>query len=141
MATVVAASRAARVRIRITAGKAPTAAGRIGVKSAVLGSRNRINGVGVDVGFAPVRLQLQLFHFDFASHHVAVGKCENRRTPAIGIQFDAFDFFDRNRDVTEFGFNFEFADFNDLARQLSSCLLYTSPSPRDLSTSRMPSSA
>ena len=25
--------------------------------------------------------------------------------------------------------------------QLSSCLLYTSPSPRDLSTSRMPSSA
>ena len=27
------------------------------------------------------------------------------------------------------------------ARQLSDCLLYTSPSPRDLSTSRMPSSA
>ena len=26
-------------------------------------------------------------------------------------------------------------------RQLESCLLYTSPSPRDLSTSRMPSSA
>ena len=28
-----------------------------------------------------------------------------------------------------------------LAVQLESCLLYTSPSPRDLSTSRMPSSA
>ena len=27
------------------------------------------------------------------------------------------------------------------SRQCSSCLLYTSPSPRDLSTSRMPSSA
>ena len=27
------------------------------------------------------------------------------------------------------------------ARQLNACLLYTSPSPRDLSTSRMPSSA
>ena len=26
-------------------------------------------------------------------------------------------------------------------RQLNNCLLYTSPSPRDLSTSRMPSSA
>ena len=29
----------------------------------------------------------------------------------------------------------------ELKEQLSSCLLYTSPSPRDLSTSRMPSSA
>ena len=28
-----------------------------------------------------------------------------------------------------------------LARDLITCLLYTSPSPRDLSTSRMPSSA
>ena len=33
-------------------------------------------------------------------------------------------------------------DPNDAAPQLDySCLLYTSPSPRDLSTSRMPSSA
>ena len=29
----------------------------------------------------------------------------------------------------------------DLVRNLQPCLLYTSPSPRDLSTSRMPSSA
>ena len=29
----------------------------------------------------------------------------------------------------------------DLNNELSTCLLYTSPSPRDLSTSRMPSSA
>ena len=29
----------------------------------------------------------------------------------------------------------------DLIRQTYACLLYTSPSPRDLSTSRMPSSA
>ena len=29
----------------------------------------------------------------------------------------------------------------DLAEQVEICLLYTSPSPRDLSTSRMPSSA
>ena len=34
---------------------------------------------------------------------------------------------------------FEF--FENLTVQLNSCLLYTSPSPRDLSTSRMPSSA
>ena len=32
-------------------------------------------------------------------------------------------------------------DIKNLAYQLYSCLLYTSPSPRDLSTSRMPSSA
>ena len=30
---------------------------------------------------------------------------------------------------------------NDLKPSISTCLLYTSPSPRDLSTSRMPSSA
>ena len=33
------------------------------------------------------------------------------------------------------------ADGKKNKRQLNSCLLYTSPSPRDLSTSRMPSSA
>ena len=35
----------------------------------------------------------------------------------------------------------EVVNFSDLADRASSCLLYTSPSPRDLSTSRMPSSA
>ena len=30
---------------------------------------------------------------------------------------------------------------NDAVKKYMSCLLYTSPSPRDLSTSRMPSSA
>ena len=33
------------------------------------------------------------------------------------------------------------ASSEETARRLKSCLLYTSPSPRDLSTSRMPSSA
>ena len=39
--------------------------------------------------------------------------------------------------------NILFEDFPGLAKTLMSntCLLYTSPSPRDLSTSRMPSSA
>ena len=37
-----------------------------------------------------------------------------------------------------FGFNIFFSFIND---QYQYCLLYTSPSPRDLSTSRMPSSA
>ena len=32
-------------------------------------------------------------------------------------------------------------DGEELLRKLRNCLLYTSPSPRDLSTSRMPSSA
>ena len=40
-------------------------------------------------------------------------------------------------------FNREYSDVvtNFLIAQVKSCLLYTSPSPRDLSTSRMPSSA
>ena len=50
----------------------------------------------------------------------------------------------------EHGFNFPFqvgthGDDPEIAKELemslSPCLLYTSPSPRDLSTSRMPSSA
>ena len=32
-------------------------------------------------------------------------------------------------------------DYSIVADEFNSCLLYTSPSPRDLSTSRMPSSA
>ena len=43
--------------------------------------------------------------------------------------------------TTEDGYQFTLADgsaWNDL---IGTCLLYTSPSPRDLSTSRMPSSA
>ena len=35
----------------------------------------------------------------------------------------------------------EFAEHKTIAEKLNCCLLYTSPSPRDLSTSRMPSSA
>ena len=35
----------------------------------------------------------------------------------------------------------EYASTNDQSYILGTCLLYTSPSPRDLSTSRMPSSA
>ena len=40
-------------------------------------------------------------------------------------------------------FNKEFKEFKDnlFCYQCNICLLYTSPSPRDLSTSRMPSSA
>ena len=33
------------------------------------------------------------------------------------------------------------SELDEFEEELSSCLLYTSPSPRDLSTSRMPSSA
>ena len=36
---------------------------------------------------------------------------------------------------------FKFEDFMNDIQLLVGCLLYTSPSPRDLSTSRMPSSA
>ena len=36
---------------------------------------------------------------------------------------------------------FEFVVLSDLSGSTNTCLLYTSPSPRDLSTSRMPSSA
>ena len=36
---------------------------------------------------------------------------------------------------------FEVESLEDCSKNVNGCLLYTSPSPRDLSTSRMPSSA
>ena len=43
----------------------------------------------------------------------------------------------------DFDLHFDIWDLekNDFFKLFESCLLYTSPSPRDLSTSRMPSSA
>jgi len=43
--------------------------------------------------------------------------------------------------IRETTYDRENARLKKAARRLSFCLLYTSPSPRDLSTSRMPSSA
>ena len=49
-----------------------------------------------------------------------------------------FIILDEKREVVRIFLNHIYID---IANQVSSCLLYTSPSPRDLSTSRMPSSA
>ena len=49
------------------------------------------------------------------------------------------DYLESHRDQIIDGFEAENA--YDLKREDIDCLLYTSPSPRDLSTSRMPSSA
>ena len=38
-------------------------------------------------------------------------------------------------------YEFEVEDKKKFTSEIEACLLYTSPSPRDLSTSRMPSSA
>ena len=48
--------------------------------------------------------------------------------------------FSHGVDQTLASYNFEPDQFRNIATQ-GTCLLYTSPSPRDLSTSRMPSSA
>ena len=45
------------------------------------------------------------------------------------------------RDAAGRGLNVGLADMGDLGNATSSCLLYTSPSPRDGLLSRMPSSA
>ena len=52
-------------------------------------------------------------------------------------------FTDKNNGITEVTFYIDFEIKNKFLNSLMvvSCLLYTSPSPRDLSTSRMPSSA
>mgnify|MGYP003329364061 CR=1 FL=1 len=47
----------------------------------------------------------------------------------------------RAKDLNEEQINAIMAKINELNYLVEGCLLYTSPSPRDLSTSRMPSSA
>ena len=54
----------------------------------------------------------------------------------LGVDYDGSK---SNRDVS---MNYTLQEYaNDVVYQVKICLLYTSPSPRDLSTSRMPSSA
>ena len=46
-----------------------------------------------------------------------------------------------NKRILRFIFNDSLSSYDELLKKAKICLLYTSPSPRDLSTSRMPSSA
>ena len=79
-------------------------------------------------------------------------------TPALGNRLALFanytgasfnvDQIDTSSNIFEIGSNIYFSKnregrgmYGSLSYQSISCLLYTSPSPRDLSTSRMPSSA
>ena len=58
-----------------------------------------------------------------------------------GVPFRVFTLDARNRLIVEFN-AVTFAGLEEeVFSRSQSCLLYTSPSPRDLSTSRMPSSA
>ena len=70
----------------------------------------------VDVGIAPSYIHIQLFKDLLEKSKVMIG----------------------SQDV-DYGINARTSKIS--ASMLKDCLLYTSPSPRDLSTSRMPSSA
>ena len=54
--------------------------------------------------------------------------------------FAGFDLTQREQGIAWFEFNTP-ERLNGMTAGVKRCLLYTSPSPRDLSTSRMPSSA
>ena len=68
-------------------------------------------------------------------HNVAFSK------PPIGKRGYNEDEVDQFLDLVEDALAQLQDENEDLQAQVSDCLLYTSPSPRDLSTSRMPSSA
>ena len=61
--------------------------------------------------------------------------------PEFDVEKDLPEFLPSVLDRTEECIHNSETDINDLQAQSVVCLLYTSPSPRDLSTSRMPSSA
>ena len=47
----------------------------------------------------------------------------------------------KKQHVTKSGDTFEWDETEEVRKAVESCLLYTSPSPRDVEESRMPSSA
>ena len=71
-------------------------------------------------------------------------ECDAKNTLLIGVS-KTFTTAETLQNISTVGRWYEQNGINDWRNQLyavtSSCLLYTSPSPRDLSTSRMPSSA
>ena len=71
-----------------------------------------------------------------------LGVDENEVVPEASFTNDlGADSLDTVELIMEFEKEFDIQIPDDLAENIVSCLLYTSPSPRDLSTSRMPSSA
>ena len=54
---------------------------------------------------------------------------------------DIFDYNSQSIFLHPYSFQLDINEFADVHPYHFNCLLYTSPSPRDLSTSRMPSSA
>ena len=84
-----------------------------------------------------VAAQIQLDVTQPASHHAMAQALEDR--PVDLLICNAGVYLDRGNDLeTGFGADLWAQSF---ATNVTGCLLYTSPSPRDLSTSRMPSSA
>ena len=58
-----------------------------------------------------------------------------------GLEEFSVVFTDRSLNHMSKSFQSVMTDISGMLKEVYNCLLYTSPSPRDLSTSRMPSSA
>ena len=84
-------------------------------------------GIAVDLTSDPNNIQLSVTGTSVASD----------TAPGLGGPLDANSFAIANVGINQNAVN----DFNTTHGTNITCLLYTSPSPRDLSTSRMPSSA
>ena len=72
---------------------------------------------------------------DLLSEEVQQFKDENVVSRYIRVIYDSATFINGQKS------EWKFCQSNFNKEMMNSCLLYTSPSPRDLSTSRMPSSA
>ena len=76
-------------------------------------------------------------HYDQLVHYLSDG-CKPKSEWKVGTEHEKFGFFkDTLKPIPYDGTR----SVKSVLSELQNCLLYTSPSPRDLSTSRMPSSA
>eukprot|EP00831_Metopus_contortus_P055137 TRINITY_DN46563_c0_g1_i1.p1 TRINITY_DN46563_c0_g1~~TRINITY_DN46563_c0_g1_i1.p1 ORF type:complete len:133 (-),score=28.86 TRINITY_DN46563_c0_g1_i1:67-465(-) len=77
-------------------------------------------------------------------HIIQISREELEKDDEIKIKADDDSFFNEfSEENQSFGYESDFEETKNYSsdKEVKACLLYTSPSPRDLSTSRMPSSA
>ena len=89
---------------------------------------------GIDVLRAAGRLQPDCAVLLVTGH-------ESVKTAVDALRLGAADYLSKPVDLAELRARLSRAAESVRLRRVNTCLLYTSPSPRDLSTSRMPSSA
>ena len=128
---------------------------QLGMKVAIIDKRKSLGGTCLNVGCIPSKALLdssEHFHNaqkNFAAHGIKIPAPKvdlpqmiRRKQEVVDQTTGGIDFLMKKNNITVHHGTGSFVDATTIqVKGDKTCLLYTSPSPRDLSTSRMPSSA